>query len=619
MARVENRNMAPIVLALSLVFGPGLLMFFLARLWYLILNISAFRSINIMSALAMGVRFDLAFLCLINIPILLLAIGFWWFRREGRMLPIFFLAVNLPFLWADLADALYFRFTGRRSTFAVVQFFSDAKDQATHLAAQYFYVVLGIVFFTYLFTKLSLEVKKRVSSYSHNWSGKWLVPASLLGFAFLARGGYQEKPLTPAHAYGNQGSNWAALALNSGFNALKSKNQKIESTTYMANAEVKAVLDSLRKPSGFSPRPGQNIVLILVESLGLETMRQAQDVTPFLNSLGEKSLFFDNAFANGRRSIDAVPSVLGSLPALMAEPFINTEYRANHVRGLPNILGEHGYTSYFFHGGRNGTMFFDVMSAMFGVQTYFGKSEYGSGDDDGAWGIYDGPFLQKAVSELSKASNPFFSTIFTLSSHNPYKVPDSFQASGVEFSSPYYRSIYYVDQALAHFFQSAEKEPWFSNTLFIITGDHTGESKDPRYQEDLGNYRVPMLFYTPSGSFASSLSHKIVQHADIPATVLDYLGLLEKEVPPTLIGGSMMSEGQMGYVVLKSGEEFLLGKGDRLYTLLPDGASSSKVLSQDFYTGLIPDSYDGDRFIRALKQYFEIGMNENKLSPLDWR
>ncbi len=619
MAKVENRNIAPIVLALSLVFGPGLLMFFLARLWYFILNVSAFRSIDILSALAMGVRFDLAFLCLINIPILLLGIGFWWFRRQVRMLPIVFLAVNLPFLWADLADALYFRFTGRRSTFAVVQFFSDAKDQALHLALQYFYVVIGMVVFTYLLTKLSFEVKKRVSNLAFKSSGHWLVPASLLGFAFLARGGYQEKPLTPAHAYGNQGSHWAALALNSGFNAIKSKNQKIKSTPYMANSEVKIVLEGLRKPSGFSSKPHQNIVIILVESLGLETMRQTQDVTPFLNSLREKSLFFDNAFANGRRSIDAVPSVLGSLPALMAEPFINTDYRANHVRGLPNILGDHGYASYFFHGGRNGTMFFDVMSAMFGVQTYFGKTEYGSGDDDGAWGIYDGPFLQKVVREISKVSQPFFSTIFTLSSHNPYKVPDSFQSSGVEFSSPYYRSIYYVDQALAHFFESAAKESWFTNTLFIITGDHTGESKDPRYQQDLGNYRVPMLLYTPSSSFASSVSHKIVQHADIPPTVLDYLGLLDKEVPPTLIGGSMMSEGQMGYVVLKSGEEFLLGKGDKLYTILPDGSSLTKVLSQDFYTGLKPDSIDGERLIRALKQYFETGMNENRLSPLDWR
>ena len=619
MATVKNRNIAPLVLALSLVFGPGLLMFFLARLWYLVLNVSAFRSINILSALLMGVRFDLAFLCLINIPILLAGIGLWWFRRQGRMLPVLFLAVNIPFLWADLADALYFRFTGRRSTFAVVQFLSDAQEQATHLAVQYFYVVIGMAVFTYLFFKLSKEVNKRVSAYTFNRSGKWLVPASVLGFAFLARGGHQEKPLTPAHAYGNQGSNWAALALNSGFNALKSKNQKIESTTYMANSEVRTLLDSLKKPSGFPSRIGQNVVLILVESLGLETMRQPKDVTPFLNSLRKKSLFFDNAFANGRRSIDAVPSALGGLPALMAEPFINTEYRANHVRGLPNILGDHGYSSCFFHGGRNGTMFFDVMSAMFGVQTYFGKTEYGSGDDDGAWGIYDGPFLQKVVRELSKASKPFFSTIFTLSSHNPYKIPESFQTSGVESSSPYYRSIYYVDQALAQFFESAAKEPWFSNTLFIITGDHTGESNDPKYQEELGSYRVPMIFYSPESSFPQSLSHKIVQHADIPATVLDYLGLLDKEVPPTLIGGSMMSDEQTGYVVLKSGEEFLLGLGDRVHTLLPDGTSTSKILSHDFYTGLSPNSYDGERLIRALKQYFEIGMNDNRLSPLDWR
>jgi phosphoglycerol transferase MdoB-like AlkP superfamily enzyme len=288
------------------------------------------------------------------------------------------------------------------------------------------------------------------------------------------------------------------------------------------------------------------------------------------------------------------------------------------VRGLPNILAEQGYKSIFFHGGRNGTMFFDVMSAMFGVQSYFGKSEYGRVDDDGAWGVFDGPFLQRVVVELSRAATPFFSVVFTLSSHNPYKLPESYVYSGPESTSPYLKSISYVDQALKDFFISAAKEPWFENTLFMITGDHTGESMDVRFQSELGSYRVPMILYSPSGNIKPRKSTKLVQHADISASVMDYLGLLNTSTPPTLIGQSMLSESSSGYVVLKSGEEFILGLGDKMYALLPKGDLQVKSLPPDFYSGLEPSNLDGANLIKALKQYFEKGMTENKLSPEAW-
>jgi phosphoglycerol transferase MdoB-like AlkP superfamily enzyme len=613
----ERREANPIWLVLGLVFGPGLFMFFLARLWFLALNFSALKSLPIFSALVMGVRFDLALLSLVNSPLLLIGIAFWWFKRSSRSLIYLFLLVNLPLLWADLGDALYFRFTGRRSTFATFQFFSDALDQAAQITGHFFYVGLGLAVFTYLVIKLSFALAKKIDSLKLG-KGLWVASLGFLVFVFLARGGYQEKPLTPAHAYGAEGSNWAALALNTGFTALKSKHKEIEASSYMPDSEVKQILEAARTPVSLKSYPGQNVVVLLVESLSLEVMNQPTDVTPFLNGLKEKSLFFENAFANGRRSIDAVPSILGSLPALMNEPFINTDYRANHVRGLPNILAEQGYKSIFFHGGRNGTMFFDVMSAMFGVQSYFGKSEYGRGDDDEAWGVFDGPFLQRVVVELSRAAAPFFSVVFTLSSHNPYKLPESYVYSGPESTSPYLKSISYVDQALKDFFISAAKEPWFENTLFMITGDHTGESMDVRFQSELGSYRVPMILYSPSGNIKPRKSTKLVQHADISASVMDYLGLLNTSTPPTLIGQSMLSESSSGYVVLKSGEEFILGLGDKMYALLPKGDLQVKSLPPDFYSGLEPSNLDGANLIKALKQYFEKGMTENKLSPEAW-
>jgi arylsulfatase A-like enzyme len=611
-------DVRPVIRAIILVFGPGLLMYTLARIWFFVVNFSTMSQVNYSKAFLYGLRFDLSLLATINSLLLLCAIGFSFYRKFEKFLPYLFIAVQLPFLWIELADSAYFKFTGRRSTLSVLHFLDDAKDQAMHLASSFVFVIIGLLVFSGVFVGATIWISRK-QFFAHVKYPFTVILCSIFCFVVMARGGLQEKPLTPAHAFGIEGPTWAALTLNTGFNVLRSKPTKILSKSSMNVSDVRSILDQFRTPSSDIVKRHDNIVIIVVESLGLESMQQTIDVTPFLNSLKEKSLFFDNGFANGRRSIEAVPSILGALPALMAEPFINTEYRANRISGLPKILTSLGYETWFFHGGRNGTMFFDVMSAMFGVGNYFGKTEYGWFDDDGAWGIYDGPFLRRAVEKLSEVDQPFLSTIFTLSSHNPYKIPDDFKDSAVRFTSPFYKSLHYADHSLKQFFESAAKQKWFSNTLFIITGDHTADSKDVRFQKDLGLYRVPVLVYSPSGAVKSAVSHSIVQHADFSPSILDYLGVFDRDQSPTLIGRSLFNANAEGYVVIKSGEVLTLGLGNQAYSLYPDGTSDIKELSPPFYQGLQPSNKDGGQILRGLEKYFEVGMNEDKLGPSEWK
>jgi phosphoglycerol transferase MdoB-like AlkP superfamily enzyme len=616
--KFKDFDPSPVVYVVTLIFGPGLLFYFMARIWFFIVNFSTLNQINYFSAFFHGLRFDLSLLATLHSLLLIFAIGWSFFRKSTKFLTHLFIAIQLPFLWVELADSAYFKFTGRRSTISVIQFFDDAKDQALHLASSFIFVPIGLLVFSVLFVKFTFWISKRNFSYDFKYPS-FFVFLAVLCFAVLARGGIQEKPLTPAHAFGLQGPSWAALSLNTGFNILRSKSTRLLSRSGMEVSEVRSVLDQFRSPTLRQEVRSDNIVVIIVESLGLESMQQPTDVTPFLNSLKDKSLFFDNGFANGRRSIEAVPSILGALPALMAEPFINTEYRANRMKGLPRILTSKGYDTWFFHGGRNGTMFFDVMTAMFGVGNYFGKSEYGWEDHDGAWGIYDGPFLSRVIEKLSNIDKPFFSTIFTLSSHNPYKIPEDFKDKADRFSSPFYKSLHYTDQSLKVFFENAAKQEWFDNTLFIITGDHTADSQNPKFQQDLGLYRVPVIVYSPSGSVKPKISHAIVQHADFSSSILDYLGLLESDSSPTLIGRSMFNEDIEGYVVIKSGEVLTLGLGNRIYSIFPSGSTESKALDPEFYLGLRPSNKDAWQVIRAIEKYFEFAMNEDKLDPSEWK
>ena len=204
----------------------------------------------------------------------------------------------------------------------------------------------------------------------------------------------------------------------------------LKKVSYFENERMLSLLNT-KQPTTYSntDKTKPNVVIILLESFSKEyTQLKNPEATPYLNELAKKSVFFDKAYANGRRSIEGVASVLSGIPALMEEPFVNSEFSANQIIGLGTLLGSNGYHTSFFHGAKNGSMHFDQFSKSVGIENYFGKSEYPNAlDDDGTWGIFDEPFLRWTCAKYSDFPKPFFSTIFTLSSHQPFKIPDQFE------------------------------------------------------------------------------------------------------------------------------------------------------------------------------------------------
>ena len=267
-------------------------------------------------------------------------------------------------------------------------------------------------------------------------------------------------------------------------------------------------------------------MVIILESFGKEYsgfLNNEKGYTPFLDSLMKISFYCSNAFANGKRSIEGIPAITAGIPALTNEPLITSSYGVNQMTSIANSLGEQGYSTYFFHGGTNGTMGFDNFAKAIGYQHYFGRNEYNNDQDfDGTWGIYDGPFLQRVSDELNKSFSPFFATIFTLSSHHPYAIPSKYNGVFPEGTLPIHRSIQYADYSLKMFFESASKQKWFSNTLFVITADHTALSEKQFYMTRQGIYSIPLLFYSP-GDKLSGIEKKTCQQIDILPSVLGYL------------------------------------------------------------------------------------------------
>jgi phosphoglycerol transferase MdoB-like AlkP superfamily enzyme len=232
-----------------------------------------------------------------------------------------------------------------------------------------------------------------------------------------------------------------------------------------------------------------------------------------------------NAYANDRRSIDGVPAIIASMPKLMEEAFINSPAIDVPFTSLANVLASEGYATSFFHGGRNGTMGFDTFTRLAGYQRYVGQDEYPkAADNDGIWGIRDEPFLQYFAKELDRMPQPFHSTVFTLSSHHPYHLPENDAHRFAAGTMPIHPTLRYTDHALQQFFATARKMPWYANTLFVITADHTADLKrDGQLSGTAFDHWIPLVYYMP-GRIQPRMEHRTTQQIDILPTTLDLIG-----------------------------------------------------------------------------------------------
>lgn len=311
----------------------------------------------------------------------------------------------------------------------------------------------------------------------------------------------------------------------------------------------------------------RNIVILVLESFSQEYMGcygAERSYTPFLDSLASVSYLY-NGRSNGKKSIEAIPAIAGSRPTLTFTPYTLSPHYDSTAAALPSILRSHGYKTAFYHGTYNGVMNFDIYCRDAGFDMYYGKDEYmaegrGSESDyDGAWGIFDEPFLQFAKREMTVTKEPFLSMIFTVTSHHPFPVPEQYRErfKSAKGESPLLKCITYTDYSLRRFFEEASSESWYNNTLFIILADHPGYALSKPFTSLSGLYRIPFMVYDPSHEL-SGRSNRIVQQADVMPTLLDYLGFSDQ----CKCFGNSVFRSRNGYQVAFGNGYYQLVKGD---------------------------------------------------------
>jgi len=464
-----------------------------------------------------------------------------WYNKT---LSFFYFFGSFIGLGLNFVDFAYYRFNLTRIN---AQFFESIENEDNkfnlilhfsfeyiHLIILYFFVVI-IWIYTYRLIKVKLTKRK--------FDILNLIKSSLIFLIVMflcvggVRGDYKKstRPITLIHAMENVNiPQHADVILNSPFTVIRTLGKtNFKSTNIFTKNEIKKIV----KPIKFYPNKGNinikpNVMIFILESMGREywgSLNSKKNIpnykgyTPFLDSLANHSLRFPNFYANSRKSIHGMPAILAGIPSFETA-YTSSAYSNQPVESIVSVTKELGYTTSFFHGASNGSMGFLGFSKTLGFDNYYGKDEFDNDlEFDGYWGIWDEPFFQFTKEKIDNTKQPFLTTLFSVTSHEPYIIPEKYEGFFDKGYVPMHKVVGYTDYALKNFFDEAKKESWFDNTIFIFTADHGNQTYYSYYEKIINRFANPLMIYWPKGDL-NGVSLKLGQHMDIFPTIADLIG-----------------------------------------------------------------------------------------------
>ena len=313
----------------------------------------------------------------------------------------------------------------------------------------------------------------------------------------------------------------------------------------------------------------RNIVLVTIESMSasyMERFGNTESITPVLDSLYRLGMAFDRVYATGNRTVRGLEAVTLSLPPCPGQSIIKRPNNAGmHSTGA--LLREKGYNVTYFYGGNS---YFDNMETFFSGNGYdiVDQKSYSPEEITFAniWGVCDEDAYRKVIrtlSEQSRDGKPFFAHVMTVSNHRPFTYPagkiripnDSKTRAG---------GVLYTDYALGQFLAEASKQPWFDNTIFLITADHCASSAG-RTEIPLHKYHIPALIFAP-GFVAPQQIEGIVSQIDLMPTLLS---LLDMDYDSHFYGRSIFDPDYVNRAFIATYQDLGYLEGDTFTILSP--------------------------------------------------
>lgn len=615
----------------------------MTRLLFFLFNMEHFSDLTFSRLVRIftgGLQFDISAFMYLNAPYIVLYILPFPFRYHEvyqKILKYLFFLVNGIVLAANVFDFFYFDFILKRSTADV---FLWAKEGNIFRLLQQFLRdyfigfaiwVMLVVPLVYFYGKIKLRRPDQIRQWIYYSTGILFLLLTTYLSVIGMRGSFVHsfRPISLGNAAKyTEKPREMSIVLNTPFTILKTLNkQPLQQKNYFSKEELEKIYSPVIYPVKTQPFRNHNVVIIILESWSKEFIGafnrdleggNYKGYTPFLDSLIGRSKAFSRSFANGRRSIEALPSVVASIPS-MVQPYVTSKYASNRITGLATLLNTLGYQTAFFHGAPNGSMGFEAFMKLAGYDEYYGMDEYGNSDDyDGIWGVWDEEFFQFFARELNRFEEPFHATIFSVSSHHPFKVPERYEQTFKGGPLVSHKPTEYTDMALRKFFQTASRMPWFNNTLFVITADHTAPySIFDVYKTQVGKYSVPIIFYCPSeDENFIGMDTTVIQQIDIMPTVLGYLNYPD---PYFTFGKNALDTTDSHFAIAFTENAYQLITGEYLLQFRDDEAvgmynyESDKLLTNNIAGQDSETQVDMEKFIKAFIQQYNNRMIQDRL------
>lgn len=558
--------------------------YFFARILFYIYNIDLLKVDSIPDLLSLcyyGLAFDTTAILYVNLIFILFSIlPFFKNTNVGYQKFLFYLyfGTNLVAYATNFIDFIYYKYTYARTTIVALSVIEHETNKAvlfTSFLIDYWHVLVLFLLFSALWIYLYKRVDVQLIRPTKKLHYFGFSTISFFGIVLLIIGGIRggdfnkaTRPINLLDASRHvKNIVHSDIVLNTPFAIIRTLFSNSFIKTNYPDVNQQVILQKVQPIKQYhnNPPTKPNVVVFILESYSREyigalnkdaNIPNYKTHAPFLDSLSQHSLIFTNAYANGRQSIHGMSSILAGIPAFK-DAFTSSPYPKQKIESLVSTLKGEGYDTSFFHGAANGSMGFLGFGNILGIKNYYGRTEFNDDSQfDGFWGIWDEPFLQFMKKTLDKKKTPFFATVFTVTSHEPYIIPEKYKKKFAEGGVPMHKCVEYTDYAIKRFFDEAKKQPWFSNTIFVLVADHGNQVFYDEYLKPINRFAVPIIIYKPNSKYVG-VDTDLAQQIDIYPTILDMIGY---QKPFRSWGRSLLDK--------KSSEPFVINSTGSIYQFM---------------------------------------------------
>jgi phosphoglycerol transferase MdoB-like AlkP superfamily enzyme len=526
-----------------------IIFFFLERLIFLIYfseRISYLGTTEIISTFWRALRLDFSMAAYISalpaiIYVILLFLPSVKFPKTIAKSYVLFFVVLFSII--AISNLNLYREWGSKINFRALDMAINSPKEAIASTSSSPVILMFSILFAYLICSVYISSKfilYKIADRTKSLGLKLTISFLVISTLFLAiRGGWQLTPINQSMAYFSNEIVLNHASVNTEWNLIQDViNNKFGNDNpykYYEKDEAKKIVSELfSKPSKpsvkvlKSERP--NIVLIVLESFTAElvgSLGGEQGVSPNMDNLAADGILFEQVYAAAGRTDKGITATISGFPSQAIRSIMKQNAKHEKLPGIAQELALNSYSTSFYYGGES--EFFNIKSYILshGYKTLVDKHSFKSKDMNSKWGTYDEKVFSKQMKDMDTVKQPFFSTILTLTNHEPFELPVKNHFSGDKVEDKFRSTTFYTDSCLGAYLKEARQKSWYKNTLFVILADHSHRLPANLTEHDPRRYRIPLLFFGNmiKPEFRGTRISKTGNQTDLVATLLNQLNI----------------------------------------------------------------------------------------------